>query len=131
MNVKKRIRRQVRTPTNQFLTMEYSTLYTVSADMQVAVLVAVATGRQPVGQANECLDELDFLARTQGITSVARFTQRLAQPDCRTYLGKGKLEVLAGAGYGRDTSRFADFECRAQSQQSRLALEPARQSLTR
>ena len=67
--------------------------------MQVAVLVAVATGRQPVGQTpvgqtDECLDELDFLARTQGITSVARFTQRLTQPDRRTYMGKGKLEQI-------------------------------------
>lgn len=125
--------------------------------MQVAVLVAVATGRQPVGKTDECLDELDFLARTQGITTVARFTQRLSQPDRRTYMGKGKLEEIRIFLASRHVDvvicdddllpaqfryletlfspvRVMDrtllvlqiFESRAQSQQSRLALELAR-----
>lgn len=137
--------------------MDYSTLYTVSAEMQVAVLVAVATGRQPADKTSECLDELAFLAKTQKITSVARFTQRLRQPDRRTYVGKGKLEEiktflatrhvdvvicdddLLPAQFRYLETLFAPvrvmdrtllvlqiFESRAQSQQSRLALELAR-----
>ena len=36
------------------------------------------------------LDELSFLAETAGATAVKRYTQKLAHPDSRTFVGKGK-----------------------------------------
>ena len=61
-----------------------------------AVLVAVVRERQDERQANEYLDELEFLAETADIRSVKRFTQRLPQPSSRIYVGPGKLEEIAG-----------------------------------
>jgi len=37
---------------------------------------------------------LAFLAETAGATTVKRFTQKLAHPDSRTFVGKGKLEEI-------------------------------------
>lgn len=45
-------------------------------------------------QLQEYLDELAFLAETAGAKSVKRFTQKLAHPDSRTFIGKGKLEEI-------------------------------------
>ena len=45
-------------------------------------------------QAQEYLDELAFLAETAGALAVKRFTQKLATPDSRTFVGKGKLEEI-------------------------------------
>ena len=59
-----------------------------------AVLVAVRE-RQDERQANEYLDELEFLAETAGIRSVKRFTQRLAAPSAKTFIGEGKLAEIA------------------------------------
>jgi GTP-binding protein HflX len=42
----------------------------------------------------EHLDELAFLAETIGISAVERFTQKLPNPDSRTFVGKGKLEEI-------------------------------------
>ncbi|MFT7620240.1 MAG: GTP-binding protein HflX [Planctomycetota bacterium] len=41
------------------------------------------------------LDELDELARTAGVKSVARMYQRRQRPDTTYYIGKGKAEELA------------------------------------
>ena len=60
-----------------------------------AVLVAVVRDGQEVRQAEEYLDELEFLAETADIESVRRFTQRLPQPSSRIYVGPGKLEEIA------------------------------------
>ncbi len=60
-----------------------------------AVLVAVIRDGQDPRQAEEFLDELEFLAETADITTVRRFTQRLAQPSSRIYVGPGKLEEIA------------------------------------
>ena len=60
-----------------------------------AVLVAVVRERQDERQANEYLDELEFLAETAGIRSVKRFTQRLAAPSAKTSIGEGKLAEIA------------------------------------
>ena len=51
--------------------------------------------RQDERQANEYLDELEFLAETAGIRSVKRFTQRLAAPSAKTFIGEGKLAEIA------------------------------------
>jgi GTP-binding protein HflX len=60
-----------------------------------AVLAAVIADRQSEAQATEYLDELAFLADTAGIDTVKRFTQRLATPNSRIYMGPGKLEEIA------------------------------------
>ena len=60
-----------------------------------AVLVAVVRDNQEPRQAQEFLDELEFLAETADIVTVRRFTQRLPQPSSRIYVGPGKLEEIA------------------------------------
>ena len=60
-----------------------------------AVLVAVIRDSQEPRQAEEFLDELEFLAETASIVTVRRFTQRLPQPSSRIYVGPGKLEEIA------------------------------------
>ena len=59
-----------------------------------AVLVGVILKEQTNEQATEYLDELAFLSETAGATTVQRFTQKLAHPDSRTFVGKGKLEEI-------------------------------------
>jgi GTP-binding protein HflX len=58
------------------------------------VLIAVSRHGQPESQLREFLDELEFLAHTAGAITMKRFTQKLNQPDSRTYVGKGKLEEI-------------------------------------
>ncbi|MBE6210574.1 MAG: GTPase HflX [Rikenellaceae bacterium] len=60
-----------------------------------AVLVAVIRDNQEPRQAEEFLDELEFLAETADIVTIRRFTQRLPQPSSRIYVGPGKLEEIA------------------------------------
>jgi GTPase len=60
-----------------------------------AVLVGLVNSRQTEEQTKEYLDELEFLAHTAGIVTLKKYSQRLAQPDNRSYLGKGKLEEIA------------------------------------
>ena len=57
-----------------------------------AILVALADKNTEI--TNEHLDELAFLAETAGIETKQRFVQRLAQPDVRTFVGKGKLAEI-------------------------------------
>ena len=61
---------------------------------QKTVLVGVVTSAQSEQQLNEYLDELAFLSETAGVVAVKRFTQKLAHPDSRTFVGKGKLEEI-------------------------------------
>ena len=60
-----------------------------------AVLVAVIRDSQEPRQADEFLDELEFLAATADYRTVRRFTQRLPQPSSRIYVGPGKLQEIA------------------------------------
>ena len=59
-----------------------------------AVLVGLITPRQSEERTKEYLDELAFLADTNHIVPVKRFTQRLDQPNTSTYLGEGKLQEI-------------------------------------
>lgn len=59
-----------------------------------AVLVGLITPEINERVAHEYLDELEFLAHTAGAKTVKRFTQRLAHPDHRTFIGKGKVEEI-------------------------------------
>ena len=65
------------------------------APCERAVLVAVVRDNQDPRQAEEFLDELEFLAETADIRAVRRFTQRLPQPSARIYVGPGKLQEIA------------------------------------
>ncbi|MBQ3672988.1 MAG: GTPase HflX [Paludibacteraceae bacterium] len=59
-----------------------------------AVLVGLITPDQPEDRTKEYLDELAFLADTNHIVPVKRFTQRVQQPNTATYVGEGKLEEI-------------------------------------
>ena len=67
-----------------------------------AVLIGLIHQGQNEQLLNEYLDELAFLAETAGAIAVKRFTQRLPQPDTRTFVGKGKLEEIKKFISGRD-----------------------------
>jgi GTP-binding protein HflX len=59
-----------------------------------AVLVGVVHKEQREQEVVEYLDELAFLAETAGAVSVKKFIQKLAHPDSKTYVGKGKLQEI-------------------------------------
>jgi len=61
---------------------------------ETAVLVGVVQKEQTDVQVQEYLEELAFLASTAGANTVKRFTQKLAHPDSKTFVGKGKLEEI-------------------------------------
>jgi GTP-binding protein HflX len=67
-----------------------------------AVLVAVMQQDQTEQQVNEYLDELAFLAETAGALTVRKFVQKLAHPDSKTFIGKGKLEEIRSYIQGKD-----------------------------
>ncbi len=60
-----------------------------------AVLADVLPPASLAWDDEEALDELSSLARTAGVTVVARLIQRRERPDPSTFLGKGKAEELA------------------------------------
>ena len=68
--------------------------FSTGEEKETAVLVAVTTQKQNAVQTTEYLAELAFLASTSGVLTLASFTQNLAKPDNRTYVGKGKLEEI-------------------------------------
>lgn len=64
------------------------------SEEEKAVLVSVIKKDEKEEQAQEYLDELAFLAETAGAITVKRFVQKLAHPDSKTFIGKGKLEEI-------------------------------------
>ena len=61
---------------------------------ETAVLVGLISRGQSDELITEYLDELAFLAETAGIVTKKRFTQRLENPDVRSFVGKGKLAEI-------------------------------------
>ena len=59
-----------------------------------AVLVGIIKQQQSEETVKEHLDELAFLSETAGAEVIKIFTQKLAQPDKRTFIGRGKLEEV-------------------------------------
>ena len=60
------------------------------------VLIGIVTGIQNADTLKEYLDELEFLSYTAGGKVIQRFTQALAIPNPKTFIGSGKMqEVLA------------------------------------
>ncbi|HSU27825.1 MAG TPA: GTPase HflX [Chitinophagaceae bacterium] len=66
------------------------------------MLVGLVHKDQTEPQVQEYLDELAFLAETAGAITVKRFTQKLAHPDSKTFIGKGKLEEIKNYIQGKD-----------------------------
>lgn len=67
-----------------------------------AVLVGLIQKDQTNEQVAEYLDELAFLSETAGAIAIKRFTQQMAHPDSRTFIGKGKLEEIRDYATGRE-----------------------------
>jgi GTP-binding protein HflX len=63
-------------------------------ETEKAVLVGLITPEQNEVKIKEYLDELDFLASTDNIRAVGRFTQRLETPHSITFVGPGKLQEI-------------------------------------
>lgn len=59
-----------------------------------AVLVGLITQNQDEEKLIEYMDELAFLALTAGANVVKRFTQKLTQPDPKTFIGSGKAHEI-------------------------------------
>ena len=59
-----------------------------------AVLIGLITQNQDEDKLIEYMDELEFLAFTAGATVVKRFTQKLTQPDPKTFIGSGKAQEI-------------------------------------
>ncbi|CAL2102431.1 GTPase HflX [Tenacibaculum sp. 190130A14a] len=57
-----------------------------------AVLIGIITQHQDENQAEEYLDELEFLTETAGGVAVKRFVQKMEKPNPKTFLGTGKLD---------------------------------------
>lgn len=66
----------------------------VVRNKDLTVLVGLVTGKSTIEDTEEHLDELAFLADTAGLIEVKRFTQKLTNPDVKTFVGKGKLEEI-------------------------------------
>jgi GTP-binding protein HflX len=66
----------------------------VDSKIETAVLVGIITQEQDEERVEEYLDELAFLAETAGANSVKRFTQKLAKPHPKTFVGTGKLQEI-------------------------------------
>ena len=59
-----------------------------------AILAGLVQKEQTEQQVVEYMDELEFLAETAGVKTMKRYMQKMAHPDSKTFLGKGKLEEI-------------------------------------
>ena len=67
-------------------------------------MVGVIQKEQTEQQILEYMDELEFLAETAGVKTVKRYTQKMAQPDSKTFIGKGKLEEVVMRALQKDAT---------------------------
>jgi GTP-binding protein HflX len=68
--------------------------YDTAIKQERAVLVGVITANETDERAKEYLEELQFLVDTAGAKTEKIFTQKLSQPDRRTFVGSGRLEDI-------------------------------------
>lgn len=68
------------------------------------VLVGIINAQQDEDQSKEYLDELDFLALTAGGKVIKRFTQKIALPNPKTFIGSGKLVEVETFVHENDVS---------------------------
>lgn len=66
----------------------------VDAVEESCVLVGVISGDITESQAEEYIDELEFLAVTAGAVAQKKFLQKLPIPNPKTYVGTGKLQEV-------------------------------------
>ncbi len=66
----------------------------IKKNLERVVLVGVITNSQNEEQVDEFLKELAFLTLTAGGEAVKQFTQKLEQPNPKTYIGTGKLDEI-------------------------------------
>ncbi|MDB2656873.1 GTPase HflX [Crocinitomicaceae bacterium] len=66
----------------------------VDAVEENCVLVGVISGEITESQAEEYIDELEFLALTAGAITQKKFVQKLSLPNPKTYVGSGKLTEI-------------------------------------
>lgn len=90
-----------------------------------AILIAISRSDRPE-VIDEHLDELAFLSETAGLAASGRIVQRLAVPDSRTYIGKGKLGELKEQVFSRDIDNviFDDDLSPSQLRNLERALNP-------
>ena len=62
--------------------------------LERVILVSVITQNQNEEQIQDFLNELAFLTLTAGGKAVKRFTQKIEQPNPKTYVGSGKLDEI-------------------------------------
>jgi len=74
--------------------MQTGSHVTVDEKEETCVLVGVITSSITEEQANEYLDELEFLALTAGAITKAKFLQKLPTANPKTFVGTGKLEEI-------------------------------------
>jgi len=74
--------------------LKNTTTYDTSKEQETAVLVGVINQSQDEFQVKEYLDELAFLVQTAGAEPLKSYTQRIAKPDPRTFIGAGKLAEI-------------------------------------
>lgn len=63
-------------------------------ELESVVLIGIVTQDQDEEQSKEYLDELEFLTYTAGGDVVKRFTQKMTQPNPKTFIGTGKMEEV-------------------------------------
>ena len=62
--------------------------------LEKVVLIGIVTQDQDQIQSKEYLDELEFLTYTAGGDVVKRYTQKMAMPNPKTFIGTGKMEEV-------------------------------------
>ncbi len=68
--------------------------FKVEKENEVVILVGLINSEQNEEQAQEYLDELEFLARTAGAYVDSKYFQKLEKPNKATFIGSGKLKEL-------------------------------------
>ena len=69
---------------------------------ETAILIGVITQFQDEKKSKEYLDELAFLAETAGAEPIKRFTQKMAKPNPKTFIGSGKIQEIANFAESND-----------------------------
>lgn len=75
-----------------------------------AVLIGAIVPPDTEEKINEYMDELAFLAQTAGAEVVKRYTQKLARPEPKTFIGTGKVAEIGEyiESHGIDLAIFDD-----------------------
>lgn len=89
-------------------------------DKANAVLVGVINYLQNEEKVKEYLDELEFLALTDGIETKKRFVQKLSDINPKTLIGKGKLEEIIDFANENDVGTIIFDEELSPSQQNNI-----------